>query len=343
MLPINKLISHLGLVASISVALFSTTAQASCDSCTNAIIENTAATADNTATIVSYMDELVQKVSTAMFSSAPAVGGNMPAFVAIPATQNLAYGDQLTQLEIMEKNFQGSSETDQTLIDNYKNIFGNYLLQGSDSITDFPIANVSVASLYTDPSLYSASSTDTSEPNFYSDDQAAIAQKYIQIVSGSANSSWQKPDSTWLKIGDKTKGKDKKKIRKYVSNYYTYVAIQSAIADNFAYIYSMNTGYTLDGTLSNYDGSKINEMGLIDYLLRQIETEDWYTNIAALSLSSAMKVATVLLGGCFLELVRIEHVLNRLLVTQSAQSTLDVMNGTVLTQNMAVAEDNMPS
>jgi hypothetical protein len=334
MFAIKKSISRLGLAASVSAALFATTVQAqSCDSCTNTIIENTAATADNTAGIEAYMEELVGNMTTAMFSSAPAVGSNMPAFVAIHKAQTNAYGDQLTQLKTMEENFQGSSDEDQTLITNYQNVFGDYLLQNEKSISEFSADNVSVASLYTDPST----------PSYYrNDDEVSAAQKYIQIVSGSASSSWQKPGS-WLEINDDSADKDEKKIRKYVSNYYTYMAIQSAIADNFAYIYSLNTGYSIDGSLSNYDDSSISEMGLVDYLLNQIESEEWYSDVAALSISSAMKVATVLLGGCFLELVRIEHVLDRLLITQSAQSTLDLVNGAIVSESMSSAENAMPS
>lgn len=345
MLSIKKSIVHLG----VSAALLAITTQAqSCDSCTNAIIDNTgdtanntahtanytADTANNTSLIASYMKEVVDMLTVALFSSAPNIGSNMPAFVALPEAQTNAYSDQLTQLKTIEQNFQGSSDEDQTLIDNYKNIFGNYLLQNNDSISEFSTDNVSVASLYTDPS----------EPNYYrNDDEISAAQKYIQIVSGSASSTWQKPSSDWLKINDDTVEKDEKKIRKYVSNYYTYMAIQSAIADNFAYIYSLNTGYSMDGGLSNYDDSKISEMGLINYLLNEIESTDWYSNVAVLSLSNAAKIATVLLGGCFLELVRIEHVLDRLLITQSAQSTLDLVNGAILSENMSTAEDAMPS
>ncbi|MCD8499830.1 MAG: hypothetical protein LRY43_01665 [Gammaproteobacteria bacterium] len=128
----------------------------------------------------------------------------------------------------------------------------------------------------------------------------------------------------------------KKKIRTEVSSYYTYSAIQSAIADNFAYIYGLNTGQTIDGTLKDYSSTFMSESGIINYILSQKAVNpDWYDQINNMGVIGLMREQTILLGGSFLMLTRIEESLKRILVTNSAQTTLSLIGSKALSDTLS--------
>ncbi len=299
-------------------------AQSSCDTCAQLSTLNSYAqdTSTNTATSSSLLQQLLQTVTLALFGTFYDIGNSMAAFTAIPAVQNNGYADQQALLHTVETTYKGSKESDSTIINNYKTIFDNYLLPEGNGAS-FNEDNASIAALYLNPS----------EASFYSEDQRLAAQRYIILASGAAMSKVRKPSSDWLTVSDDNTDKDKEKIRNNVSAYYTYSAIESAIADNFSYIYGLNTGQVIDGTLENYNGSTISESGLLKYIQSQkAENEEWYDQLKNMGVTGLMREQTILLGGSFLMLSRIEEDLRRILITNSAQTSLTLIGTQTLTQ-----------
>lgn len=299
-------------------------AQATCDTCAQMTTLNSYAqdTSTNTATSSSLLQQLLQTVTLALFGTFYDIGNSMVAFTTIPAVQNNGYADQQSLLRTVETTYKGSKENGGTLINNYNTIFDNYLLPEGKGAS-FNENYASIASLYLNPS----------EAGFYTEDQRLAAQRYIILASGAAMSKVRKPSNDWLRVSNDTKDKDKAKIRDSVSAYYTYSAIESAIADNFSYIYGLNTGQTIDGTLENYNGSTISESGLLNYIQSQkAENEDWYEQLKNMGVTGLMREQTILLGGSFLMLSRIEEDLRRILITNSAQTSLTLIGTQTLTQ-----------
>lgn len=311
----RRFLAHTLLIGLLYLPLNSNAQQATtCDTCSQL---NTIS--DNTTQSNNLLQKLLETVTRALFGSLYNLGNTMTAFTAIPAVQNNRYTDEQTLLHTIETTYQGSSDEGKTLDNNYNAIFNNYLLPGGES---FDANNASIAALYLNPS----------DTNFYSEDQRLTAQRYIALASGAAMSTVRKPSNTWLTVSKDSSDKDKKNIRQKVSSYYTFSAIQSAIADNFAYIYGLNTGQPIEGTLDNYSKAMISESGLITYILSQkAENQDWYTQLKDMGIIGLLREQTILLGGSFLMLTRIEEDLRRILVTNSAQATLALLGTQTLT------------
>lgn len=300
-----------------------------CDTCQQLSTLNLTAEAmeSDAATSRSHLDTLLQRITMALFGSLPALGNGdvMAAFSILPQVQNDNYTEQANLLATVETEYKGSASSDDTLTNNYSQIFGNYLLQQTDSAPSFDEKKASIASLSPNP-------TDLS---FYSEEQQAAAETYIKLVSGAAASNLQKPASDWLTISTSHELRDKKNIRQTVANYYTFSAIQSAIADNFAYLYSLNRGEKIVGTLSNYSGQSISQNGVLNYVQTQkTENPEWYTQVGGMGIVGLLREQTILMGGCFLMLSRIEGDLRRLLITNSVQSTLGLMTTQQLTEKL---------
>ncbi|MCD8524201.1 MAG: hypothetical protein LRY67_00030 [Gammaproteobacteria bacterium] len=307
------------------IAASADSASSACDTCSQLQIISAYSqdTSTNTAATNSWLQQLIGVVTNALFGTLYDLGNTMTAFTAIPALQNNGYNDQLSLLHTVETTYQGNSDKNATLENNYKTIFNNYLLPNGGT---FDVNNASIATLYLNPS----------SAGYYTDDQRLAAQRYIVLASGAAMSTMRKPSQDWLKIDDKSANKDEKKIRTEVSSYYTYSAIQSAIADNFAYIYGLNTGQTIDGTLKDYSSTFMSESGIINYILSQKAVNpDWYDQINNMGVIGLMREQTILLGGSFLMLTRIEESLKRILVTNSAQTTLSLIGSKALSDTLS--------
>lgn len=288
-----------------------------CDTCSQ--ISELNSTADS---IENTLEKLLTLMTTVLFGEVYDLGNTMTAFTAVPAVQNNAYSDEQALLHAIEKTYQGNTEENKTLENNYTTIFNDYLLSQNKV---FDSSNASISSLYLNPS----------SNNPYSEDQRLAAQRYIMLVSGAAMSTARMPSSEWLTINSDNSEKDKDKIRQNVSTYYTYSAMQSAIADNLAYIYGLNTGQTIDGSLDNYSNSMISESGLINYIASQkAENETWYNNLKNMGILSLLREQTILLGGGFLMLTRIEEDLRRLLVTNSIQTSLILVAAQSISNSM---------
>lgn len=326
----KQLLAHAALASLLYLPL-SANAQ-SCDTCAqlstlNAYsqdIDTNAATSSNT------LSSLLTLLTNSIFSVLPSLGNTQVALTNIHNVQSDGYLAKQGLLSAVETSFNGSSNTDATMTNNYKTIFQNYLLQQEDSASSFDPRNASIASLYVNPAIAGS----------YSDEQKLTAQRYIMLASGAAISTAKKPGS-WLKIDSNNADADKKRIRTTVSNYYTLSAIQSAIADNFAYIYALNTPQPLiNGPLDNYNGNTISESGLFTYIASQkIENPDWYQEIGTMTIGGLLKEQTVLLGSCFLMLSRIEEDLRRLLITNSTQVTLSLATAQAMNQASTQAAD----
>lgn len=305
-------------------------AQSTCDTCAQLTTLNTYTqdTSTNTATEVTLLQQLLQTVTNALFGVLPALGnGNiMAAFTTLPTVEKSVYNDTKIVQTNSETYYQGSTAGSGTLTSNYNTIFHNYLLQEEDSSSSFDPKNASISSLYLNPN----------EAPFHTQDQNIIAANYIYLASGAAASQMRKPSSDWLTVSSDHKSRDQNKIRKMVSSYYTYTAIQSAIADNFAYIYGLNTGKKFSGTLENYSGSMISESGLFDYIQSQkVENPAWYQQLSGMGVVGILKEQTILVGGCFLMLSRIEEDLRRLLIINSAQTSISLMGTSTLTEQLS--------
>lgn len=300
-----------------------------CDTCQQFSTLNTTAEKmeGDTATTSSTLDTLLQRITLALFGTLPALGnGNvMAAFSILPTMQSDNYDTQKDILNKLETGYQGSTNSNSTLTDNYRQIFGDYLLQEEDSVANFDEKKASIASLYLDPA----------ETSFYSEEQQAAAETYIKLVSGTAASNMHKPSSDWLTISSAHESRDKKNIRHTVSSYYTFSALQSAIADNFAYLYSLNKGEKIVGTLSDYAGTSISQNGLLRYIQTQkTENPEWYSQIGGMGMVGLLKEQTILMGGCFMMLSRIESDLRRILVTTSVQATIGLIGTQQLTEKL---------
>ncbi len=311
------------------------TGSSSCDTCSqlNTLNINAQTTSDNTSSISKILQELLTVTTNALFGTFVDFGNTMTAFTAIPAVQNNGYADQQQLLHSVEAVYQGSSDEDATLANNYKTIFNDYLLPNGGT---FDGNNASISTLYINPS----------SANYYSDDQRLAAQRYIMLASGAAMSTARKPSEKWLKISDSTAEADKKALEKNVSSYYTLNSMQSAVADNLTYIYGLNTGQPIEGTLDNYSNSMISESGVINYILSQkAESEDWYKQLKNMGTADLLREQTILLGGGFLMLTRIEEDLRRILVTNSVATSLAIIEAQSLyastTQPMSAPKINI--
>lgn len=304
----------------------------SCDTCSQLSTLN-AYTQDidtNSAASNNLLSSLLTLLTNALFSTLPSIANTQAALTSLPEVQKNSYVAQQNLLHAVEAAYNGSSSNDATLTNNYKTIFQNYLLQEKDSAPTFDPNNASIASLYVNPAAAGS----------YSEDQKLAAQRYIMLASGAAISTAQKPGS-WLKINSDNPDPDKKKIRNAVSNYYTLSAIQSAIADNFAYVYGLNAPQPLIyGPLENYEGNTISESGLFTYIATQkVENAQWYIDINGMGIGGLLKEQTIVLGSCFLMLSRIEEDLRRLLITNSTQATLSLAMAQQMTQASTQAAD----
>lgn len=324
----KKTIAKTTLATAVALTLCTSTAYAddsSCNSCQELsnISDSTAQVAESTSflsSISSSMEGILIGATNALFGNLPDTDYSPAEFSAIPAVQNAAFEDQRELLSAVEKNYHGSYEEDQTPIDSYSNIFGSYLLQNSDGSTNtdtFDPANASATALFLNPS----------EAGYYTDEQKAAAETYIQLLSGAALSSQRVPDPSWLHNG--TQKKDAM-TRRMVSQYYTFNAMQSLIADNLSYIYGLNTGHDMDGEIPSYDDSKISESGLIKFIqLDKVENSKWYEDLSSMAISALLQEQVILTAGAFLELTRIEQLLRRQLATESASAstTLTLVQG----------------
>lgn len=327
-----RFLSTTALSLSLLYSALDNTAQAqqsSCDTCSQLSTLNAYAadTSTNTAASSSLLEQLLKTVTNALFGILPALGNGsmMAAFTTIPAVEKSAYDDEKAIQANTEAYFQGSTD-DATLTNNYSAIFHNYLLQEDNSSPNFDANNASIASLYLHPD----------QPSFHNEDQNKIAANYIYLVSGAAASAMRKPSSDWLTISGDHTNRDKKNVRQTVSLYYTYSAMQSAIADNFAYIYGLNTGKAFNGKLENYSDAMISESGLFSYIQSQkVENKDWYKQLAGMGVVSILKEQTILMGGCFLMLSRIEEDMRRLLITNSTQTSLLILGSQALSAKFA--------
>ena len=326
----KQLLAHT-VLASLLYLPLSAHAQ-SCDTCTQLSTLNTYTQDIDTNSTASSntLSSILTLLTNSMFSTLPSLGNTQVALTNIHDAQNNSYLAQQELLTAVQTTFNGSSGTDATLTDNYKTIFQNYLLQEEDSAPSFDPSNASIASLYVNPAVAGS----------YSEEQKLAAQRYIMLASGAAISTAQMPGS-WLKVSSDNPDPDRKKIRSTVSTYYTLSAVQSAIADNFAYIYGLNTPQPLiNGPLDNYNGDIISESGLFTYIQSQkIENPDWYQEIGTMGVSALLKEQTVLLGSCFLMLSRIEEDLRRLLITNSTQVTLSLGMAQSMSQASGQAAD----
>ena len=319
--------SFTGLVASLFIA---STSYADCDTCSQLVTMNTTlnniyavdtSILANSASVASSMDKLLQLLTTALFGILPSISNSMAEFTIVPGVQSNTYAEQQSLRTTLDLAYQGSAEENQTFKNNYKTLFSNYLL-GGDGATSLDTAFMSASSLYLDPS----------KPGYYNETQKSNAKRYVALLSGSAADHLRIPSSAWLSNKD-NKGQDN--IRTVVSNYYTFNAIHSAIADNLAYVYALNTGHDLQGSLNNYSDSMISESGLLTYIQQnKVENQNWFKQLAVISLSSTMKEATILIAGCFLELQRIEELQRRILVTESTSTSLLMMTTQDLSQKM---------
>ena len=332
----KRLLAHAAL-ASVLYLPLSANVQAQstgCDTCTQltTLNANAGQIVTNTTKTNIELFSLIELLTRALFSTLPSLGDTQVALTNIPNVQNGSFLAQQALLSDVEKAYKGSSSNDATLTDNYHSIFGDYLID-KDVLPFDPNKATSIASLYVNPSA----------AGYYSDEQQTAAKQYIMLVSGAAVSTAKAPSSTWLKVnsGD-TADNDKKKIRTAVSSYYTFNAIQSAIADNFAYIYALNTPQPLiDGPLKDYSSeSTISESGLFTYIQTQkIENPKWYEDIATMGVVGSLREQTVLLGSCFLMLSRIEEDLRRLLITNSVQATMTLIPAQSAAQAIAQMPD----
>lgn len=303
--------------------LISSASYAECDTCSQMITMNTTLSGiyTNTGSMTSAMSKLLELLTLALFSTVPSISDSMAEFTIIPSLQNSTYTEQQRMRQILDTAYQGSSEENQTFKSIYQTLFNNYLL-GGDGATSIDPAIMSAASLYLDPS----------QPGYYDETQKANAQRYIALLSGSAVDRLRTPANSWL---SNKESKDQDNVRNVVSNYYTFNAIHSAIADNLAYIYALNTGHTLEGSLNDYGQSMMSESGLLTYIQHsKITNEDWFTQLAVMPLSGVLKEATILIAGCFLELQRIEEIQRRLLVTESTSTSLLMMTTQDLAQKL---------
>lgn len=312
-------------------------AQASCDTCSQLTQLNAYAEDTNTYTVATNttLNTLLERVTLALFGALPALGNGSvaAAFSVVPTVQSNGYAEQQALLHTLETAYQGNADKDSTLINNYSIIFGDYLLQNANSATSFNTANASIAALYLDPS----------KPGFYSEAQQAQAETYIKLVSGTALSQLRKPSSDWLTVHSGKEDPDRAFIRNQVSNYYTYSALQSAITDNFTYIYGLNKGKKITGSLDDYTESSISESGLFTYIQTQKpENPDWYKQIGGMGVVGLMREQTILMGGCFLMLSRIEEDIRRLLVTNSAQASLLLIAAQSISQSMSQSTAQKP-
>lgn len=271
----------------------------------------------NTATSASLLSKLLSTLSMSLFSKLPDLGSTMASLVAMPSANDSAYDDQVDMMNTLQKYYQGDKDGS-TLSNNYSDIYHDYLLGNDDSATDFPDEYVSANSLY----------LDSNTPFYYTKDQKSAAQAYVAILSGIGTSDLRKPDSSWLKVSSASKTyQQKQNIRKYVTMYDQLVATQSIIDYNLSYVYSRNLGYDMDGQLENYTDSKISAAGLVQYTLQnKLYNPDWHANLGAMSISAVLKEIAELIGACFLELVDIDNVQQKQLVTQSAELSLNLAN-----------------
>jgi len=302
----------IGLTAS---CLIASTSYAECDTCSQLVTMNTTLSSiyTNTTSMTAAMSKLLELLTMALFSTVPSISNSMAEFTIIPAVQNSTYIEQQNIRSTLDTAYQGSVEENQTFKGIYKTLFNNYLLGGQDAATSIDPALMSAASLYLDPS----------KPNYYDETQKSNAQRYIALLSGSAVDHLRVPSNSWL---SNKESKDQDNIRNVVSNYYTFNAIHSAIADNLAYVYALNTGHTLEGSLNDYSQAMISESGLLTYIQQsKVTNEDWFKQLAIMPLSGTLKEAAILIAGCFLELQRIEEIQRRLLVTESTNTALLMM------------------
>lgn len=323
----KKLLKKNICVLALASALSATSAYADCDSCQelSTISNNTAAIANNTSFLgemASSIQGIILTTTNALFGQLPDIANTTAQYAAIPSVQDAAFEDQRALLSEIETTFKGSVNDGETAEDAYKNIFDNYLID--DGAPSFNSANASAASLFLNPS----------KADYYNEEsgQKAAAEKYIQLLSGAALASQRAPDKSWLKNSD---NKNKKFTRAMVSQYYTFNATQSLIADNLAYVYGMNTGHDMNGSLDDYSGSTISESGLLKYIqLNKVENEDWYTQLGTMAISAIMQEQTILMAGAFLELTRIEGLLRRQLVTESASASTSLIMARALAQEI---------
>ena len=333
----NKTLLKRTLLSSAVATLLSTSAAYACDSCTEltTISDNTTQISSSLTTLdslISTMQGILTASTGALFGSLPDNDYSPAEFSAIPAVQSAAHNDETSLLNAVETNFRGTYEENKTAENAYNNIFGSYLMQnsdGSDSNASFDTSNASASSLFLDPG----------ETGYYTDDQQTTAETYIQLLSGAAVSTQRAPDKSWLHNDN---SKERKYTRSQVSQYFTMNAIQSLVADNLSYIYSLNTGHPVDGDLGNYQESSISESGLIKYIQQnKVENPSWYTDIGMMAISALLQEQVILTAGAFLELTRIEDLMKRQLAMQSASTSTSL----IMMQGLAeqISKMNKPS
>jgi hypothetical protein len=318
------------LTSLVTSLCFIPTSYADCDTCSELVTMNTtlnniyaadASIEANTASIADSMNKVLQVLTSALFGTVPSIGNSMAEFTIIPGVQSNTYAEQQSIRSTLDTAYQGSAEENQTFKGTYKTLFSNYLL-GGDGATSLDNGFISASALYLDPS----------KTGYYDETQKANAQRYIALLSGAATNHLRTPSSAWLSNKD---NKEQENTRNVVSSYYTYNAIHSAIADNLAYVYALNTGHDLQGSLNNYSSSMISESGLVTYIQQnKVQNQNWFKQLAVMSLSGTLKEATILIAGCFMELQRIEELQRRLLVTQSTNTALLMMTTQDLSQKM---------
>lgn len=285
----------------------------------------------NTASTTSILSKMLLTLTISLFSKLPSLGTTMASMVAMPSANDNAYNNQVNMMNTLQSYYMGNT-SGSTLSSNYTNIYHDYLLNnddGTSTTTSFPDSYLSANSLF----------LNTNTPSYYSDEQKTAAQAFVTILSGTGSSELRKPDADWLKIDSSRDTYDQEaNIRKYVTLYSQLAATQSVVDYDLSYIYSRNVGFDMSNQLEDYNdpNKKISASGLIQYTLKnKLYNTAWHTNLGAMSVSAVLKEIAELIGACLLELVNIDNVMQKELVTQSALLSLTLQNADLMLQAQA--------
>jgi hypothetical protein len=289
---------------------------------------NTTNTATNTLNSANYLSKILNILTGAFFGKVFGMANTMKAFTAVPSTEENA--STYTQTYVNDINTTINGITSGT---NAPGTYNTYLQNAfiDTSITSINTAAVNAQNLFPQPGA-----------SVLTSDQIADLGTTITFLGGSGISALQAPDSTWIPVGSTDYGTNIN-IANYGNWYATMSAIYRTNALNLASVAGAYTGTDIDGSLENYDGSQVSKAGLINYISNNMfGNKKWWTGFAIASFTSAIKEVVIVLGGCFIELIRIHNVLERILVGQSTLVTLNLAATNMQTQQL-IAKITSPS
>jgi len=270
---------------------------------------NTSNTANNTASSSSTLTEIYNLLDNFLYGTVPKLGNQMAIFTAVKPAEAASSQEINTTLNNVSPAVLGQT-TGTTQSANYNYFLNNALL--SNGPTTFPTQYLSANNLFT--GAY-----------YLTEEESNNLSNFLPILAGLPINQLRMPDPSWEPIS--TNFSYNANVTAYNSTYSTLTAVYNMNLNNLFYVASNGQPIELNGEIEGYNDSKISPNGLVDLIRDQtISSAEWWQKLSTLSFTSAIKEGVILMGGCFIELIRIDNTLQRILTAQSGLITLNLLS-----------------